>query len=107
MNVYLFTAGMTESFISPPSRGIRRPADRVQIVSTCRSMVVCGENLDEAQQRCETALLCPPEGSTRVQTEIGKIIVTPMVEQLFTESGFEPIDWSEISERIVEEAFAI
>ena len=64
------------------------------------SLIVCADHADEAQKQFEAWLRTTPEGENPVQTEIKKLVAVQFMEQLFTESGYEPIDWALISQRI-------
>jgi len=100
MNAYLFTAGITQSQLRPTQLGQGQTAYGLRTWDACVSMIVCGDNPDEAQKLFETWLHRVPEGENPVQVEIKKLVAAQFMEQLLTESGREPIDWMQIPQRI-------
>ncbi|MEO5803769.1 MAG: hypothetical protein ABIR24_09570 [Verrucomicrobiota bacterium] len=100
MNAYFFTAGVTEYLMRPTVSGsFGQTIDRLETADTCAGLIVYGNNRDDAQKQFETWIASRVENEKPVQTEIKRMVVAPLVDQLFTESGHEPVDWATISEK--------
>lgn len=99
MNAYLFTAGITQSQVRASPGRFGRPPGGLETWDSCMSLVLYGGSPDEAQNRFEKWLSSAPDEGNPVQLEIKRIITAPVVDQLFTEYGHEPIDWPQISEK--------
>jgi hypothetical protein len=102
---YLFTAGVTQSQMRP-SPGLRGDKS-LQTWDTCMSLIVYGGDAAIAQKAFEDWCQRLQEGEDPVQTEIKKIVGAEVIEQLLTESGDQPLDWPEISEKFMESLSAI
>jgi hypothetical protein len=90
MSTYLFTAEIVKSSITGPR-------------SAYAGAFVCGENLDEARQCFKASLLKSPDCETALPTRIKRMVAAPVLEQVITESGFEPADWATIFEQIFQQ----
>jgi hypothetical protein len=101
MNAYFFSAEVTEYRMRPAFVGNFRPAvERLDAAETCAELIVYGDGLEEAQEQFKSWIGSRLENEKPVQTEIKRIVVAPFVNQLFTESGHEPIDWPQISAKV-------
>jgi hypothetical protein len=100
VNAYLFTAAITQSQIRTTNIGRGLTADRLQTWDGCTSAIVFDETPDAAQKQFETRLSQPSENEHPVRVEIKRLVAAQFVDQLFTESGGEPIDWQHIHERV-------
>ena len=95
MNAYLFTAITTMSQLRP-TPGRHGPTESFQTWDGCSSLIVLGDNPDEAQKKFEACLHMQREGENPMDTQIRKIAAAQFVDQLLTESGSAPLDWLEI-----------
>jgi hypothetical protein len=97
MNAYFFTASTTrfQSLQANPGRAPR--ANRQQRWISCQSLIVCAENAEAGRKRFEEFLCAQPEGEPPIQTEINRIVATQFVDQMLTEKGFVPMDWTQIA----------
>src|SRR5206468_3619075 len=66
-----------------------------------------GGDAGRAQKTFEDWCRRSPEGEGPVQTDIKKIVGAELIEQLLTESGGQQLDWSRISESLMEPVSAI
>ena len=94
MNAYLFTAGVTKSQTSA-ARGFLT-------WDTCMSAIICGGDPARAQKEFEAYCQVPTEGQEPMETRIKKVVAGQFVDQLLTESGSEPLDWSQIAARVLD-----
>jgi len=90
MNAYLLTASVTRTH--PESATMAQHAR-----TSCFNMIVCAADADEAQKRFEESVCAPPEGESKVETQIHKIVIAPLVDQLLTETESAPLDWPQIA----------
>jgi hypothetical protein len=90
MNGYFFTASVTRSvFHGADNLGPGRAG--------CHNLIVCADNADEARKRFEVWLCAQPEGESRVQTQINRVVAAPFIDQLLTEKELVPMDWPQIA----------
>ncbi len=95
MNAYFFTAGTLQSQLrAAPDQN----ANRLETWDSCASLVVYGDNPAEAQKQFEAWLHSEPADGNPIHLEIKRIVMAPLVNQLFTEHGHEPVDWPQISQ---------
>ncbi len=94
MSTYLFTGSIIQlrigSSCAPSGCGS-------QVSNTCMSLIVYGGDLEAAQRRFE-AWVAQFGEANQMTTSINKVVAAPLMEQLFTETGCVPIDWSKITE---------
>jgi hypothetical protein len=102
MNAYLFTAVVTRSQLRPVM-SYYGETNAIRTWDSCASQIVCGGLPDEAQRRFETWLRTTPEGEEPAEVQIRKITAAQFVDQLFTESGSAPLDWTEILKQVESE----
>jgi hypothetical protein len=95
---YLFTAGVTSSQMRLELRG----GKTLQTWDTCSTAIFYGGDVERAQKTFEDWCQAPQEGEDLVQTEIKAIVGAELVDQLLTESGGQPVDWPEISQRFMQ-----
>lgn len=100
MNAYLFTAAITQSQIRATNLGRGQSAERLHAWDGCASVIISDENPDAAQKRFETWLNVQPENGHPIHVEIKRLVAAQVVDQLFTESGGEPVDWRQIRDRV-------
>jgi hypothetical protein len=100
MNAYLFTAATTVSQVRSAPGAFGESTNSIHTWDSCATLIVCGDQADQAQKQFETWLCRTPEGQNPIQAAIKKIVAAQFVDQLFTELGPEPIDWANISPRI-------
>jgi hypothetical protein len=100
MNGYLFTAGLTQSQVRPTSDRGGQSVDRLQTWDTCASAIIYGGAAEQAQKRFEAWCRLIPDGEKPVEMDFKKIVAAQIVDQLLTESGGQPLDWSRISQQV-------
>jgi len=100
MHAYLFTAAVSYSQVRETDVGRGLTANRLATWDSCTSLIMCGDNSEEAQTRFEAWLRRSPQDENPVQTEIRRLVAAQFMDQLLTESGHEPVDWTRISERV-------
>ncbi len=98
-SAYLFCAGVTQSQIRPSRTG---HGETLQTWDSCLTAIFYGGELDEARKRFEDWCQLSPEGQHPVETRLKQVLVAPCLGQLLTESGERPVDWPEISRRIMD-----
>jgi hypothetical protein len=74
-----------------------------QTWDACASAIIYGCDADRAEERFKE-WTCGTSEVDSGQTEIKKIVRIELVPHLLTESGLQPLDWKEISEKIIESA---
>ena len=100
MNGYLFIAGVTQSQVLPaPARG-GQMVDTFQTWDGCASAIIYGGDPESAQKRFEAWCHPPPAGEHPARVEIKKIVAAQFVDQLFAETGDQPMDWPQISRQV-------
>jgi hypothetical protein len=99
MNAYLFTGSISQ-VRSKSSCGQSGCADTGQVSDSCLSLVVYGDSAEVAQCGFEAWLRSYGDVNL-ISTTIAKVVAAPMLDQLFTEVEYVPIDWSKISEQIL------
>jgi hypothetical protein len=100
VNAYLFTAAITQSQLRTTSLGRGQFADRLHTWDGCAGVIIYDENPDAAQKRFGTWLNVQPENEHPITVDIKRLVAAQVVDQLFTESGHEPIDWLRIRDRV-------
>lgn len=98
-NAYLFNAEVTHKQILSETGHLGQKGERLEILDSCMTILVCGGNRDEAQKRFEAWVSSGTEQENPIQTVIKRIFAAPMVNQLFTERGPEPILWPQVCAR--------
>ena len=98
MNAYFFT-GSTVCFQirfanAPPAQR----ANRQQRWSSCQSLIVCAENPEAARKPFEQFLCWQLEGESPIETEISRVVAAQLLDQMLTEKGFVPMDWTRITQ---------
>jgi len=99
MNAYLFSAGVTQSQIQPAPDRYGRMVDNYNIWDGCLTGIVISDDAAAAQQQFEAWCSATPDGANPRETEIKKLQVAQLVDQLFTETGGVPLDWTQIASR--------
>ncbi|HSU57357.1 MAG TPA: hypothetical protein VLT36_25165 [Candidatus Dormibacteraeota bacterium] len=99
-NGYLFNAGATCSQVR--AVGGVRGGRTLQTWDTVMSAIVYGPDVTQAQQTFERWCLRSGGGEDPIETEIKKIVGAQLVAQLLTETGAEPIDWPQFSQRLID-----
>ena len=92
---FLFAAGVTFSQMRPGLRG----GKTLQTWDNCVTAIIYGDDAGQAQKTFEDWCQSPQDGEDPGQTEIKTIVGAELVDQLLTESGGQPLDWPEISQR--------
>jgi hypothetical protein len=102
MNAYLFSAGSTITRVVPtPGRG-GQMVDQIQTWDNSASAIIYGGDAEQAQKRFEK-WLCPTSDTEHPdQVEVKKIVAAQFVDQLLTESGGQPLDWTQVAQRITD-----
>lgn len=96
MNLYLFTAIATRSQVRK-TPGPYGASESFQIWDGCTSMIVPGDNPDEAREKFDAWLHTQPAGENPMEIEVKQVTAAQFVNQLITESGNVPLDLPEIS----------
>jgi hypothetical protein len=97
---YLFNAGVTSSQLREVSV---RGGKSWQTWDSSVTAIIYGGDADRAQKLFEEWICATNEADPK-QTEIKKLIRTELAAQLLIESGAQPLDWKEISEKLIESA---
>jgi hypothetical protein len=71
------------------------------------SLIVCADNLEAAERLFRESLIPPSDAQPPESVEIRKIFATPVMEQLFTEPGTQPLDWPTIVKESVADAESV
>lgn len=100
VNAYLFTAAFTQSQLRMSHLGRGQSADRLHTWDGCAGVIVCDANPGTAEKRFATWLTVQPENEHPIHVEIKRLVAAQVVDQLFTESGHEPIDWRRIRDQV-------
>ena len=99
MNAYFFTAIATRSQVRK-TPGPYGASESFQIWDGCTSMIVPGDNPDEAREKFDAWLHTQPEGENPMEIEVKLVTATQFVAKLLTESGSVPLDLREISKQM-------
>ena len=100
MNAYLFNAGVSQAQVRSLPNRYGQMRDSLQTWDSCITAIVYGGDAERAQKKFEVWCCTSPEGANPVETEIKKIVAAQFVDQLFTETGGEPLDWPKISQQV-------
>jgi hypothetical protein len=100
MNAYLFTAGVTCAQMQHSELGRNQSAERLHVWDSCTTAIVCAAEAESAQRCFEHSLQQTPEDEKPKQVEIKRLVAAQFLEPLLTETGEEPIEWSQIWTRI-------
>jgi hypothetical protein len=100
MNAYLFTAIQTISGVRQ-AMGRQGPVETFQTWDHCATMIVLAEGQEEAQQRFANTLNVQPESEHPWDIQTRKVAAAQLVDQLITETGSQPLDWTEIQKQAV------
>ena len=98
MNAYLFAAIAARSQVRK-TPGPYGASESFQIWDGCTSMIVPGDNPDEAKEKFDAWLHTQPEGENPMEIEVKRVTAVQFVDKLLTESGSEPLDLPEISKQ--------
>ena len=98
MNAFLFTAITIRSQVRKTT-GPYGTFESFQTWDGCASMIVLGDNPDEAREKYDAWLHAQPEGENPMEIEVKRVTAAQFVDQLFTESGSVPLDLREISKQ--------
>jgi len=74
----------------------------LQTWDACASAIVYGGDPAQAQKRFEAWCQPPQTADQLCDVKIKRIVAAQFVDQLFTESGDQPLDWPKISEQVNE-----
>lgn len=96
MNAFLFTAITTVSQLRPAPGRQGPGAESFQVWDGCTGLSVLAGDAAEANQQFEAWLNMQPEGEHPRTVEIHKIAAAQYVDQLLTEAGGVPLDWSQL-----------
>ncbi len=99
MNAYLFTGAISQ-VRSKSSCGQSACCDTGQVSDSCLSLIIVYGGSAEAAQGGVESWLRRNGDATLISTTIAKVVAAPMLDQLFTEAEFVPIDWPKISEQM-------
>lgn len=97
MNAYFLTAGITRFQVSPGKVPRAQRASQQQRWVSCNSLIVCDDTADAAQKSFEKALREQPEDGGQIETQINRIVAAQFADQLLTETGFVPLDWTQVA----------
>ena len=100
MNGFLFTAGVTQSQIRPTPDRRGEMVDRLQTWDSCVGAIIYGGDAERAQKRFEAWCRLIPDGENPVEMDFKKVVAAQFVDELLTESGGKPLDWSRISQQV-------
>jgi hypothetical protein len=92
MNAYLFTG-----CVSQYNKG--------NFSDFCSTLIVYGADEEASWKSFEKWLLRSDTGEDPISKKVEKIVGAPFLDQLFTETGFAPLDWDDLweeAERIIE-----
>ncbi len=98
MNAYLFTAIATRSQVRKTA-GPYGASESFQTWDACASLIVPGDNPDEAREKFDAWVCAQPEGENPMEIEVKRVTAAQFVDKLLTESGSEPLDLPEISKQ--------
>lgn len=98
MSAYLFTGSITQ-VRSKSSCGSSGCADTGQISDSCLSLIVYGGTAEAAQNGFEEWLRRYGDENL-ISTTITKVVAAPMIDKMFTETEYVPVDWSKIFEQM-------
>jgi hypothetical protein len=87
MNAYLFTG-----WVSQYEKG--RFGDR------CLDVILYGADEATSWKTLEEMLLSRSGGEDPTTAKVEKMVGAPVLDQLFTETGYGPLNWPEIAEEI-------
>ena len=105
MSAFFFAAGLTRAQVRP-SRSPYEARETYQTWDTCETGIVYGGDMAQAQQMFEESCRLSPEGEKPLETVIKRLVGAQIVEQLLTESGSQPLDWSKIATEVTDEVSA-
>lgn len=84
MNAFLFTG-----LVSEYRHG--------QFVDACTNLIIYGADQAVSEKAFAAGLLNRHSGEDQTPAQIEKIVGAPVLDQLLTETGHAPIDWTEVS----------
>src|SRR6185369_1496173 len=87
MNSYFFTGWVTRWH-------------QGRFIDGCVSLIVYGADAEAAEKNFEQWLLSANGEGSPVPVKVEKIVGAPVLDQLFTETGYLPIDWKQIGEEM-------
>lgn len=100
MNAFLISAGVTTTQICPtPGRG-GQMMNQLQTWDSCMRVIIYGGDGKQAQQRFKDWLSPAPDIEYPAQIQIKRVVAAQFVDQLFTESGSQVLDWPQIAQQI-------
>ena len=107
MRTYLMSGLVRRGQLRPVEARQHRTIMEYQTWVACPMGFVFGETLEEAQKKFETALCRPGDDKNPMETEIKKIVVAPLIPELFTEAGPAPLDWPALCDQDEQSVLAI
>ncbi len=99
MDAYLFNAGVKQSQVRSVAGSY---GESLRTWDASLSAIVYGGELEGARKTFERWCQLSPEGQNPIETEIRILLSAPMLGELLTESGGQPLDWREMSRRSTE-----